>query len=115
MDERIDLTDNRDFRDKPELRSSNIIAKHKQDVLWKHVSKKLQKIREESCNKKITLNAGSLYISEEYDTIDNKMTCDRCGRRFVINDSMLCSKCDAEVSAEIYRHLGIDTHLTRLT
>lgn len=113
MDERIDLTDNRDFRDKPELRSSDIITKHKQDALSKHVSKKLQKIREESCNKKITLNAGSLCI--EYDTIDNKMTCSRCGRRFVMNDSMLCSKCDAEVSAEIYRHLGIDTHLTRLT
>lgn len=97
MDERIDLTENRDFRDQREISSmanrlQMIIKREEQNIL--HSS---------DFHKELSVENGKLHISKiRKDLIgfDDKYMCHRCGKKH-FNSNTLCDKCDEILTREI--------------
>ena len=89
MDERIDLTENRDFRDQ----SRNI----------HHILNRTLSIQKDNLDdkfyKKINTYGSSIRIDNDfYDGIDPRFTCDRCGRKGFYEG--ICDQCHRDLEFE---------------
>lgn len=119
MDERIDLTQNRDFRHErepyfkdahffnfnPKYRNSKWISLERR--MRNNVDRQL-----EFLDKEIIIRDGRIYIEKSCNIIDYKnkiTTCYRCGRKFILNKSTLCDKCNSEIDIQMNRVLN--THI----
>lgn len=108
MDERIDLTQNRDFRHRREPRFKDahfFNIDNNRPRGWDNLRRKISK-RLENGNKEIIVRDGCIYVEKSYNIIDHKnkiITCDRCGRKFISLSTYLCDKCNAEMTMELNR------------
>lgn len=124
MDERIDLTQNRDFRHRrepyfkdahffnigPKYRNSKWINLERK--LKQHVDRKL-----EFTNKEIIVRDGHVYVEKSYNIIDfnNKITtCHRCGRKFILSNLTICDKCRDELEIQVSRGLNARINNNRI-
>ena len=96
MDERIDLTENRDFRDNNEISSRvnrlQMVLK-RQDNL----------IPDSDFHKELKVENGKLHVSKTRKDLlhfDDKYMCHRCGRKH-FSSSTICDRCNEELTIEI--------------
>lgn len=109
MDERIDLTENRDFRREREpyfkdAHFFNFKPKTKINISMQNAMKNRIKKLENSLNKEIIVRDGRVYLEKSCNIIDhdNKIIeCHRCGKKMIFTHSTLCDRCHSEVSRQV--------------
>lgn len=109
MDERIDLTENRDFRHEREpyfkdAHFFNFKPKTKINTSMQNAMKARIKKLENSLNKEIIVRNGRVYLEKSCNIIDydNKIIeCHRCGKKMIFTYSTLCDRCHSEVSRQV--------------
>lgn len=98
MDEKIDLTENRDFRSRQTLSESlDVLTEDELSWINIYIDKQLEK---EGTNKKVLKCCNDKIIITTYE--DDRRTCDRCGR-FILYDS-LCDRCNIELDSNITKN-----------
>lgn len=125
MDERIDLTQNRDFRHRNEPRFKdahffNFNPKYRNSK-WISLKRRMRNNVDrqlEFVNKEIIVRDGRVYVEKSYNIIDykNKISeCHRCGRKFILNNSTLCDKCKSELDIQMNRVLNTRINNARVS
>lgn len=125
MDERIDLTQNRDFRHErePEFKDAHFFnfKKKKSDMVTSLTT--ITSIRNFiddtleilSNNQRIIIRDSKLVIEKAYNISDNDsriITCERCGRKIISINRMLCicDKCNDILEMELNRQLELSSN-----
>lgn len=110
MDERIDLTQNRDFRKHNNLNlrdrvfSRNWRIMHSVNSDTWHVigriydDKFTQSLEINNNYKKIYIENNHVVVSNYYE--DNQYRCERCGRKIISSNYTLCNRCDDILNQE---------------
>ena len=120
MDERIDLTENRDFRHEREpyfkdAHFFNFKPKSKINISIQNAMKNSIKKFENKAEKEIIVRDGRVYLEKSCNIIDhdNKiMECHRCGKKMIFTHSTLCDRCQSELSRQV--NGALDTRIGRI-
>ena len=128
MDERIDLTQNRDFRHErePQFKDAhffNFKKKPKKSMIPSISSMAdakdfINDSLDSLSSKRIKLRNGELYIEKDYTTPSTKwmchddshiVSCDRCGKKLISLNrvSTLCDRCNDLLDMELNRQLEL--------